>query len=115
MSYACASIVYGYPLVSNKKYVEHSEDLEGLIERGDNGFLSFYSGSADQMPAAFGVKMDGFTEVCAYVDVRGVTLEPTDAQKAQVKTMFNALDPAVQMEIQSICAEPFVFILWSTS
>lgn len=115
MSYACASIVYGYPLVSNKKYVEHSEDLEDLIESGENGFLSFYSGSADQMPAAFGVKMGRFNEACAYVDVRGMTLEPTDAQKAEVETMFNALDPVIQTEIQSICAEPFVFILWSTS
>lgn len=115
MSYACASVVYGYPLVSNKKYVEYSEDLETLIDNRDNGFLGFYSGSADQTPAAFGVKMDGFNEACAYIDVRGMQFEPTDAQKAEVETMFNALDPAIQTEIQSICAEPFVFILWSSS
>lgn len=115
MSYACASVVYGYPLVSNDGDVEYSADLEDLIESGEDGFLSFYSGSADQMPAAFGVEMDEFDEACAYIDARDMQLEPTDEQKEELKAMFDALDPAIQSEIQSICAEPFVFILWSSS
>lgn len=115
MSYACASVVYGYPLVSNDGDVEYSADLEDLLESGEDGFLSFYSGSADQMPAAFGVEMDGFDEACAYVDARDMRMEPTDEQKEELKAMFDALDPAIQTEIQSICAEPFVFILWSSS
>lgn len=115
MAYACASVVYGYPLVSNNGYVDYSENLMDLIDRGDNGFLSFYSGSADQAPAAFGVDMDGFDEACAYVDARDMRMEPTDAQKDELNALFDALDPAIQTEIQSICGEPFVFILWSTS
>lgn len=115
MAYACASVVYGYPLVSNNGYVDYSDNLMDLIDRGENGFLSFYSGSADQAPAAFGVDMDGFNEACAYVDVRGMSFEPTDAQKDELNALFDALDPAIQTEIKSICAEPFVFILWSSS
>lgn len=115
MTYACASVIYGYPLVSNDGDVEYSDDLMDLIDSGEDGFLSFYSGSADQAPAAFGVEMDGFDEACAYVDGRDLRMQPTDDQKEQLKAMFDALDPAIQTEIQSICAEPFVFILWSTS
>lgn len=115
MTYACASVIYGYPLVSNDKDVDYTDDLMDLIDSGEDGFLSFYSGSADQAPAAFGVEMDGFDEACAYVDARDLRMQPTDEQKEELKTMFDALDPAIQTEIQSICAEPFVFILWSTS
>lgn len=113
--YSCATIIFGYPLVSNRKNVGYSEDLEECIENREEGFQSYYSGSHDQPPAAFGVVISEMETVCAYTDLRTTRLEPTEAQKIKLNTLFNALDENLQKEIKGICPEPFAFVLWSTS
>lgn len=113
--YSCATIIFGYPLVSNRKNVGYSEDLEDCIENSEEGFQSYYSGSHEQRPAAFGVVLSEMETVCAYTDLRTTRLEPTEAQKIKLDTLFNALDENLQKEIKSICPEPFAFVLWSTS
>lgn len=107
MSYACVSVVYGFPLEGETL----SDQLDELFEEERNGFLAPYSGHSD--PRAFGVELSGFEE--GDLMKEGLKMTPSEEQKAEFETMFQNLDPAIQQELNAIYPQPFVFFLWSTS
>lgn len=114
--YAIAEVFYGVPLVSNKHALKLTPYLAEMIEEGDEeyGVQTFYSGSSNDTPAAFGVHLDSFDEGCAYVDPREVSMSPTPAQVDEYKRLVdNFPDPATKAWLQK--QTPFVFFLWSTS
>ena len=114
--YAISQVIYGYPLVSNDKELDLSEELCELVwsDAEEDGWLHYYSGSATDEPAAFGIEIDEFDEACAYVDTRKLKMTPTQADIDKFNELFDKLEPEIQEELRQF-GEPFVFFLWSTS
>ena len=114
--YAIANIIYGIPLISNEiPSIELSDELKEIIEDDDtDGILSFYSGSGDNTPAAFGILLGQFDEACAYTDISKLKLTPIKEDIDQFEMLFNNLSNSLKIEIASI-SKPFVFFLWSNS
>ena len=110
MSYACFTVMYGIPLHSNQ---ERTAEVEELIENLE-GMFSPYSGSADESPAAFGIKLDGFDECSPFIDLAQLTLVPTPAQLDEFQKVWASLEPEEQKLISQF-GEPRVFFLTSTS
>ncbi len=115
--YSIANIIYGIPLNSNDSYsdTESSEELSELAFSDEDGFLRYYSGSADVDPLAFGIRIDEFDEACHHVDLSTLKLVPTDAELLEYNRLWNTLDIAIQEEITENYGTPRVFFLWSTS
>lgn len=115
--YGIAQIIYGVPLVANEDGDSPKEKFDVLaeaIEDESDGFLSYYSGAADESPAAFGVELGQFDECCAYIDVSTLPLDPTPGQMAEYSQLLEAQEPEVRKALESL-GSPRVFFLWSTS
>ena len=117
--FAISEVIYGIPLVSNDAIVTYSEELENFIDEewtAESGvsFLSFYSGSGDQSPAAFGIQLDQFDEGCSYVNISDLTLIPSQEHVSQFKEAFEELSDDLKAELSKF-EGPRVFFLWSTS
>jgi len=118
--YAIANIIYGIPLVKTDEESKHSEALKDLLEESDNeageapSFISYYSGSAEVTPCAWGLELGYFDEGCAFVEADKLFMRPTNAQIAMVNEAFAALPEALRAEISEY-GPIRVFALWSTS
>lgn len=115
--YAIAHLIYGHPLVTNDAGPSPRARwprVDAAIEDEVEGFLTYYSGAADETPAAFGIRLGHFDEACAFVPLSDIPLAPTDEQKAQYEAQFAALAPELQDDLRSL-GSPAVFLLWSTS
>lgn len=114
--YAIVNVVYGVPLHSVLGLDDSwSEELEELIESQEEGFLTPYSGSGDEMPAAFGVSIGEFDEACHHVELSKLRLKPTNTEDEEFTKLWERLEPVIQKEITDKFGEPRVFFLWSTS
>lgn len=114
--YSVANSIYGLPLVANegKSPFQKYPRLAEAVEMEVAGFLSFYSGSSDEKPQAFGLDIGGFDEACAFVNMADVPSAPTPEQIEAYQALFAAQTPELQADLRAL-GEPFVFILWSTS
>jgi hypothetical protein len=110
MSYARFTVMYGIPLHGNDP---RSADVEDLIENLE-GMYCPYSGSADESPAAFGVKLDDFDECSPYIDLAQLNLVPSPAQLKEFQKVWDALETE-EKELLAQFGEPRVFFLASTS
>lgn len=116
MTYAIAHVIYGIPLTPNAGEAAVSRALRKAGRRPDEGrgFLGYYSGSADEHPAAFGVKLDDFDEACAYTELSQLCLTPTPAQLATYQGLLAQLNEGLRTDLLALGA-PRVFFLWGTS
>lgn len=90
MSYAIFTVFYGLPLTSR---TGRSTGQHKFVDREPDGLHTMYSGSATDTPAAFGVKIGGFTECCHHVELASLPLVATQAQKNEYQALFEALSP----------------------
>ena len=113
--YAIGNIIYGIPLNDNDNDIEQPEILEVALEDEDpEGFMTFYTGSGDTIPSAFGIVLDGIDEACHHIDLATLKLVPTDAEQAQFEKLYNDL-PQELKDAVDVYGKPRTFILWSTS
>lgn len=113
MSYAIARVIYGIPVDLDFEELPEDHILREAVEEEYDGFLSYYSGSADT-PAAFGVEIDCFDEACFSIDISDLRLEPTEAQLRDYARLWEHLELEVKVELKRF-GNPRAFILWSTS
>lgn len=111
--YAIANVIYGVPLTRGY-LAELADDMnnEGVQDSND-GYLKYYSGNSDYVPAAFGVELCSFDEATDYLEVEKLKLEPTDEDKKEFNRLLLELDEPFRNIIER--ETPSVFILWSTS
>lgn len=117
MSYAIAEAIYGVPLVSKDLGdPQVPQIIEEAIEDELEGILTYYSGSADETPAAFGVDLRyGFDECSGYLEMSDVNPTVTEEQKEELNKLLNNLDEDLRKAILEYGGTPRVFFLWSTS
>ena len=113
MSYAIFTVCYGLPLSSGQDRAR-SVALRKLIEREPAGLFTMYSGSASEVPAAFGIRLGGFDECCHHVDLAQIQTNPTEQQKKDYSALFAALSTRDQEVLKSL-GEPRIFFLASSS
>lgn len=113
--YAIARIIYGVPLVSNDDTpLELPASVSEAVEDEEEGFLTYYSGSSDEPPAAFGVELGEFDEACAFVKPADLPLTPTAHHVAQYEALL-ATQPPERKACLAALGAPQVLFLWSTS
>lgn len=131
--YAIVNIIYGVPLMGREtrkrttRGIEVDEPLCLEVARdypSDKGFISYYSGNADETPMAFGIDLDSFDEASGgFNNLSSLKIEPTPEQKEEYQRLFDNLKQmeADDEELKGIIEEiqkrgdPRVFFLWSTS
>lgn len=109
-----ANLVYGIPLNVRRGDPEYSTELEELIENGEPGFLSLYSGHGPK-PRAFGVEMRSFNDCMVYAEFKPEYLTPSTAQKSFFDSSWAEIPEEIKKEMIEKFGEPRVFLLWSTS
>lgn len=115
--YAMAHMIYGYPLVTNDQEPSPRARLPRVDDALDEemaGFLTYYSGAADETPAAFGIRLGRFDEACAFVPIAEIPLAPTEDQRTEFQRLLEALPSDLQGDLRGL-GEPSVFLLWATS
>lgn len=116
--YAIAEVIYGFPLVAHGSEDSPREKfpvLQDAVEEEEvEGFLTYYYGSSDEEPAAFGIKLDGFDESYPYTGVSQLTLAPSAEQIQQYNDLLTMQEPDVRAALENL-GEPRVFFLWTTS
>ncbi len=105
--YSCGNFVYGVFLR------DVSEEIECLQEDHIEGFLTYYSGSGDERPQAFGIELGGFDAI-DNIDVDGFVPELKPEHKQKFIDLLALQAPEVQEEILEN-GEPKYFLMWSTS
>ena len=113
MSYAIFTIVYGFPL-ANVEDDNRSSELEDFVDRCPDGVETRYSGSAIQIPAAFGLVLGQFDECDHHIEISSLTLIPTSKQLATFHRLFEAL-PLEDQHLLNTLGFPRTFFLVSTS
>ena len=111
--YSIGKIIYGIPLVNGQ--ADRSEALDEFVEDESLGVLTYYSGSADETPAAFGVELGSFDAIEGAMDMAQLALEPTTNQIVKFGNLWSSLDPTLQAEINKVYGQPRTFVLWTTS
>ena len=104
--------MYGIPLHGQGRQ-RRSDEVNELIEN-IHGVYSPYSGNADENPAGFGVKLDGFDECESFINVADLNLVPTAEQLQEFQALWDALE-AEEQALISQYGEPRVFFLTSSS
>ena len=114
--YAIANVIYGIPLmIENGDEESMSDEFFEALDEDEGGFMTFYSGSGDFIPRAFGVMLDQLDECCHHIFLDEVALAPTADQEAEYQALWARHSPETQAQLLAHGAEPRVFILWSTS
>lgn len=112
--YAIFQIFYGIPLTGHHDEFEDEFEASNCGGGTGSGFEEWYSGSADEIPCAFGIEIGGFDEASDAIDVSTLPLNPTAHHMAEFWRMFNALDPAVQAKVSKY-GSPKVYFIPTTS
>lgn len=123
--YTIANVIYGVPVeIDFDQYYRpvekdlkagetYEREFANCFENGQEGFLHYYSGSADMPPMAFGIELCRFDE-CETVDVAQLILKANEEIINEYNDNFSKQTEHVQAQLKQF-GNPKVFILWSTS
>lgn len=123
--YAIATVIYGIPLLNNKKSDREQRSLElqrliGVrvddeddfdydeVDAPDGFFIEEYG-------SGFGIQMGEFDEGCHHVDASSLKLIPTDAQVKKYNKLFSKLPLSIQQELTTKFGQPRTYFLWGHS
>lgn len=112
--YTIFKVVYGVPLNKNDTKTKWSKELEDALDNQAEGFLTYYSGAGDTVPAAFGIELDEFDDACHHVELLELITKPAWPQWQLYGELFAQQTPKMQKEIAKY-GQPRVFFLFTTS